>query len=205
MSTPVRALILHDSLETAGLLLRELERGGFSPVFERVHSSETFERALSESAWDVILSDFRLEGFGALPALAILKQRELDTPFIIVSDNIGEETAVKAIKAGAHNCITTGALGRLAATVERELREAQIPPGTAAGPEGAARKREPVPHSRRNGFGRDPDGGRLRADSLREPGGREDLRPSRGGDDRREPDDARAGLPARRATRASAR
>jgi diguanylate cyclase (GGDEF)-like protein/PAS domain S-box-containing protein len=126
MSTPVRALILHDSLETAGLLVRELERGGFSPVFERVHSSETFERALSESAWDVILSDLRLENFGAMPALAVLKERELDTPFVIVSDNVGEETAVKAIKAGAHNCIPTEALGRLAATVERELREAQI-------------------------------------------------------------------------------
>jgi diguanylate cyclase (GGDEF)-like protein/PAS domain S-box-containing protein len=126
MSTPVRVLLLHDSLETAGLLVRELERGGFSPVFERVHSREAFESALSESSWDVILSDFRLEEFGALAALASLKERELDTPFILVSDNIGEETAVKAIKAGAHNCISKGAVGRLAAAVERELREAQI-------------------------------------------------------------------------------
>ncbi len=126
MSTPVRVLILHDSLETAGLLVRELEKGGFSPVFERVSSGEAFERALSGSAWDIILSDFRLENFGALPALALVKEHELETPFIIVSDNIGEETAVKAIKAGAHNCIPTGALGRLSLTVERELREAQI-------------------------------------------------------------------------------
>ncbi|HEY3124011.1 MAG TPA: PAS domain S-box protein, partial [Thermoanaerobaculia bacterium] len=126
MTTPVRVLILHDSLETAGLLIQELERGGFSPAFERVHSREAFERALSGPVWDVILSDFRLENFGALAALAFLKERELDTPFIIVSDKIGEETAVKTIKAGAHNCIPKGALGRLSATVERELREAQI-------------------------------------------------------------------------------
>jgi diguanylate cyclase (GGDEF)-like protein/PAS domain S-box-containing protein len=126
MSTPVRVLIIHDSLETAGLLIRELEQGGFSPAFERVHSREAFERALSGPVWDVILSDFRLETFGALAALAFLKERELDTPFIIVSDNIGEETAVKTIKAGAHNCIPKGALGRLSATVERELHEAQI-------------------------------------------------------------------------------
>src|SRR6266498_1040097 len=126
MSTPVRVLILHDSLETAGLLIRELERGGFSPAFERVHSREAFERALSGPVWDVILSDFRLETFGALAALAFLKERELDTPFIIVSDNIGEEPAVKTIKAGAHNCIPTGALGRLSAAVERELLEAPI-------------------------------------------------------------------------------
>ncbi len=125
MSTPVRALILHDSLETAGLLIRELERGGFSPVFERVSSSEAFDRALG-SGWDVILSDYRLENFSAVAALATLKERELDTPFVIISDNIGEETAVRAIKAGAHNCIPTAALGRLATTVEREIREVQI-------------------------------------------------------------------------------
>ncbi len=126
MSTPVRVLIVHNSNETAGLMIGELERGGFSPVSERVGSREAFEDALSGRIWDVILSDFRLEGFGALAALSFLKERELDTPFIIVSDNIGEETAVKAIKAGAHNCIPTTALGRLGATVERELLEAQI-------------------------------------------------------------------------------
>src|SRR6266496_3163375 len=126
MTTPLRVLILHDSLEIAGLLIRELERGGFSPAFERVHTREAFEHALSGPVWDIILSDFRLENFGAPAALEHLKERELDTPFIIVSDNVGEETAVKAIKAGAHNCIPKGALGRLAASVERELREAQI-------------------------------------------------------------------------------
>jgi DNA-binding NtrC family response regulator len=126
VSTPVRALILHDSLETAGLLVRELERGGFAPVFERVRSGEAFEHALSTSAWDVILSDFRLENFGALPALAVLKERGLDTPFLIVSDAIGEESAVKAMKAGAHDFIPKGAIGRLAAAVKGELREAEI-------------------------------------------------------------------------------
>ncbi len=126
MSTPVRVLILHDSPEIAGFLLRELERGGFSPAFERVDSREAFEHALSGPAWDVILSDFRLETFGALAALASLRERELDTPFIIVSDNVGEQTAVKAIKAGAHNCIPRAGFGRLATSVEREIREAQI-------------------------------------------------------------------------------
>jgi diguanylate cyclase (GGDEF)-like protein/PAS domain S-box-containing protein len=126
MSTPVRVLIVHDSNEAAGLLIGELERGGLSPVSEHVASREAFERAVSGPIWDVILSDFRLGDFGALAALSFLKERELDTPFIIVSDNIGEETAVKAIKAGAHNCIPTGAVGRLGAIVERELLEAQI-------------------------------------------------------------------------------
>ena len=89
-------------------------------------SREAFERALSAGAWDIVLSDYRGGGFGALEALALLKERETDMPFIVVSEEIGEETAVQAIKAGAHNCIPLSALGHLAATVERELREGQI-------------------------------------------------------------------------------
>src|SRR5947207_407157 len=126
MTTPVRVLILHESPETAAQLVEELARGGFQPAFERLTSREAFDRALSAGAWDIVLSDYRVGDFGALEALALLKKRETDLPFIVVSREIGEETAVKAIKAGAHNCLPLSALGQLAATVERELREGQI-------------------------------------------------------------------------------
>src|SRR6266404_2011994 len=126
MTTPIRALILHESPETVARLVEELTRGGFQPAFEQVTSHEALERALSDGTWDIVLSDRRVGGFGALEALALLKERETDLPFILVSEEIGEETAVKAIKAGAHNCIPLSALGHLAATVERELREGQI-------------------------------------------------------------------------------
>ena len=126
MTTAIRVLILHDSPDTAARLVEELARGGFEPVFERVTSRETLEQALSAGTWDVVLSDDSIGGFGALAALALLKEREADLPFIVVSENITEETAVRAIEAGAHNCIPMAALERLAATVERELREGQI-------------------------------------------------------------------------------
>jgi diguanylate cyclase (GGDEF)-like protein/PAS domain S-box-containing protein len=126
MTTPVRVLILHESPETAARLVEELARGGFQPTFERVTSREALDQALSTGAWDIVLSDYRVGDFGALAALALLKERETDLPFIVVSEEIGEETAVRAIKAGAHNCIPLSALGHLAATVERELREGLI-------------------------------------------------------------------------------
>src|SRR5262249_23122365 len=126
MGTAVRVLMILDSPETAQLLVRELTSGGYDPVFERAASPEELDRALAGDSWDVILSDYDLRRFGALDALAILKERDLDVPFIIVSDTVGEETAVGAIKAGAHNCIRLESLRRLAPTVERELREAQI-------------------------------------------------------------------------------
>ena len=77
MTTPVRALILHESPETAARLVEELTRGGFQPAFEQVTSGEALDRALSTGAWDIVLSDYRVGGFGALQALALLKKRKI--------------------------------------------------------------------------------------------------------------------------------
>jgi diguanylate cyclase (GGDEF)-like protein/PAS domain S-box-containing protein len=126
MTTPIRALILHESPDTAARLVAELARGGFKPAFEQVTTRDALDQALSAGGWDIALSDYRIGGFSALEALTLLKEREVDLPFIVVSEEIGEETAVRAIKAGAHNCIPLSALGHLAAAVERELREGQI-------------------------------------------------------------------------------
>ncbi len=64
--------------------------------------------------------------FSAPEALQVLKEGRLDVPFIIVSGHIEEETAIQAMKAGAHDFIMKDRLARLAPAVERELREAQV-------------------------------------------------------------------------------
>ena len=73
-----------------------------------------------------MLAEFEGAELGALEALSALKEREIDLPLIIVSDQIGEETAIRALKAGAHNCIQRDALSKIGVAIERELREAQI-------------------------------------------------------------------------------
>jgi C4-dicarboxylate-specific signal transduction histidine kinase len=58
--------------------------------------------------------------------LNISRKSGLDLPFIILSGNIGEEIAVGAMKAGAHDYIMKDRLATLVAAVERELREAVV-------------------------------------------------------------------------------
>jgi len=126
MSVPVRALVVDDSASSASLLFEELRRGGFEPSFERVTTREQLEGALARSSWDVVLSELSAERLGAFEALALLKERDVDIPFLIVSENVEEETAIRAMKAGAQNCIPRASLMRLCPILERELREAQI-------------------------------------------------------------------------------
>ncbi|HXM78361.1 MAG TPA: EAL domain-containing protein [Thermoanaerobaculia bacterium] len=124
--TPLKVLLVDDSAADAERILEELRRGGYDPAFERVATAGELEAALERQRFELVLSDYQLDGFGALAALAIVQARDTDLPFLIVSNTIGEATAVRAIKAGAHNCITKDAISRLSPIVERELREAQI-------------------------------------------------------------------------------
>src|SRR5204862_2572045 len=125
-SRPLRVLLVEDSQPDALLLTRALERGGFSPITKRVYTGEALEQALHEQVWDIILCDHAMPYFSAPEALEMVKKHELDVPFIIVSGYIEEETAVSAMKAGAHDYIMKDRLARLMPVVERELREAEV-------------------------------------------------------------------------------
>ena len=126
MSNSIRVLIVEDLINDAELIVRRLQLGGYMPVFKRVDTPEAMNAALAEDTWDIVISDFMMPKFSGFAALELLQEKRLDLPFIIVSGKTGEETAVEAMKAGAHDFITKGNLARLNPAVERELREAKI-------------------------------------------------------------------------------
>jgi two-component system, NarL family, sensor histidine kinase UhpB len=127
MGAPLRALLVEDSEDDALLLQRELRRGGYEPVCERVDTAEAMKAALEERTWDIVISDHSMPAFSSSAALELLRRKGfVDMPFIIVSGRIGEDVAVAAMKAGAHDYIMKDNLARLNSAIERELREAEV-------------------------------------------------------------------------------
>ena len=124
--TPLRVLIVEDSPADAELMLRELRRGGFAPIHERVDTAEAMRAALARQMWDVVLSDFYLPSFDAPGALATLQGRGDDVPFIVVSGSVGEDTAVAVMRSGATDYIMKDRLQRLAPAVARALQDAAV-------------------------------------------------------------------------------
>ena len=92
-------LIVEDSADDADLLARELQRGGYGLVCERVETAEAMKAALAQQAWDLVVSYHSVLQFDSLAALNVLKASGADIPSIIVSGTIGEELAVQAMKA----------------------------------------------------------------------------------------------------------
>src|SRR5215813_12513372 len=125
-TVPLQVLIVEDSEEDADLIVLELKRGGYEPVYRRVDNADSMAEALQERDWDVVLSDFSMPHFSVPEALAMVQQNGRDIPFVIVSATIGEEAAVEAMKAGAHDYVLKHRLGRLVPAVRRELRESAV-------------------------------------------------------------------------------
>ncbi len=126
MSRPIRLLLVEDSEDDALLVLRELERSGFKPTFARVETGEDLRAALAEGAWDLVSIDYHLPRLNALAALEILAESGLDLPTVVISGKIGEDVAVAAMRAGAHDYVMKDNLARLGPAVSRELEEAEV-------------------------------------------------------------------------------
>jgi PAS domain S-box-containing protein len=127
----LRVLLVEDSENDAMLLLRELRRGGYQPLSQRVCTPEDMEKALRsadarDELFQVVISDYYMPRFRAPDALRLLRELGYDVPFIVVSGKIGEDAAVEIMKAGANDYLTKENMSRLCPAIERELREAEV-------------------------------------------------------------------------------
>src|SRR5918995_5094768 len=127
MGMPLKVLLVEDSEDDALLLVRRLRRGGYDPAWERVDTAADMEAALAGRSWNLVISDHSMPAFSSSAALGLLRSKGyVDLPFIIVSGQIGEDAAVAAMKAGAHDYLMKDNLARLNSAIERELREAEV-------------------------------------------------------------------------------
>lgn len=120
----IRVLIAEDDSNDAELLVRALREGGYEPDWRRVDTEAGFVAALEE-LYDLVISDYVMPGFGGLRALALLKEREIKIPFILVSGVAGEDLAVTAMKLGAADYLLKDRLTLLGSAVGHALLEAQ--------------------------------------------------------------------------------
>jgi PAS domain S-box-containing protein len=124
VSHPLQVLVVEDSENDALLLEIELQRAGYQPACHRVETAADLSAALARQSWDLVVADYLMPHFNGLEALSLVKAHGLDLPFIIVSGHITDDTAVAAMKAGAHDYVMKDNLSRLGPAVQRELREA---------------------------------------------------------------------------------
>jgi len=118
---PLRVLHPQAGLGIHELALLHLLRAGLRVQELRVDTEAGLREALASRDWDVVLSDFNLPGFNGLRAQEILRDSGKELPFILVSGEIGEDTAVAAMRNGAADYLLKNNLARLAPAVEHAI------------------------------------------------------------------------------------
>jgi signal transduction histidine kinase len=121
-----RLLHLEDAEPDHALVMAHLQRSGLAVRARRIETRSEFAAALTEP-WDIVLSDYHLPGFTGLEALQMLRDHDRaspegkQVPFILVSGQIGEDTAVEAMRNGAADYLLKNKLARLAPAIEHAI------------------------------------------------------------------------------------
>jgi DNA-binding response OmpR family regulator len=101
METPAKILIVDDEESIRCSLEELLARDGY-----RVIAVESGEHALDQITtqhFDLALLDLRLGGIGGMEVLAALRKQSFDTAVIVLTAHGSMETAIKALRQGAHD------------------------------------------------------------------------------------------------------
>ena len=131
MNRPLHVLVLDDAHADGALapLLHALQRDGYSLVCRNVSALDQIAATLDEHAWDLVLANDGLPQNLALRALDLVRVRGLDLPFILIvgdHQHTDESHALRAVQAGASDCIEHDHPVRFLAAVERELRQSEV-------------------------------------------------------------------------------
>jgi two-component system cell cycle sensor histidine kinase/response regulator CckA len=123
MNIEHRILLIEDLPTDAELAERELRNANIIYIARRVETKEAFLKELMDFKPDIILSDYSLPQFDGLEALRLLKELELDVPFILITGSLTEEVAVRCMKEGANDYILKTSLKRLSSAVLNALEK----------------------------------------------------------------------------------
>lgn len=123
MDSPLKVLMLEDSLTDLEIIQRELLKAKQSFLFHHAIDKQQFLSALDQFPMDIILSDNSLPQFSAKEALEIVHKRKLAVPFVIVTGTMSEDFAASIIKLGADDYILKDRLARLPAAIDAAIKK----------------------------------------------------------------------------------
>ena len=123
LKSPLHILHVEDNPNDAALVQFELKTAKIQHVTTCVQTREDFMAAIAVGGTDLILVDWALPGFSGAQVLEIMHDRWPEVPIILVSGELGEETAIEAMKGGATDYVLKQHMARLGPAIHRAMQE----------------------------------------------------------------------------------
>jgi len=121
MSKVLKILHVEDSCDDADLVRLALQRSNLACEIRCVDTEPDFNEALAASQPDVVLCDWDLPSFSAERAFAILRERSLNLPFIVISHHVGRGGAMMDM--GANGYVPKRDLGQLSQLISAVVKQ----------------------------------------------------------------------------------
>lgn len=125
LNQPIRILHVEDLQADADIVRRVLTKGGLNFELHWVKTKQEYQKSLGEIAWDIVISDHSIPGFGSEEAFQMLQATSHSIPFILVTSTVSEEFAVKMMHEGIADYLLKDRLQRLPAAVMNAIERAQ--------------------------------------------------------------------------------
>jgi len=120
----LNVLCIEDTVADYLLIERVLKQNGLAGRCERVDSEPALTAALSQSQWDVVLSDYAVPGVNFTDTLRRFLHHHPNLPLILVSGTIGEVKARVMVEVGAWDFVSKDHLKLLVPAIKRALQRA---------------------------------------------------------------------------------
>jgi len=114
-------LILDKSENDAEKMISLLRNAGIPTRAKRIESEEDLITALEEQAWDLFLAREKEADFDIDQALVLIKQKDRDIPFIVLSQQYNADSVTKHLKAGAKDVVPFENENHIVVVIRREM------------------------------------------------------------------------------------
>ncbi|MFN7121833.1 MAG: ATP-binding protein [Hydrogenophaga sp.] len=122
---PVHILHLEDSRVDHALVKFALQRSKLNSEVVLVDTLDDLQRELLTGRFDVVLADYHLPGFTGMDAWDVVREMQIEIPFVILSGAIGETAAVDAMHRGVSDYLLKDSMHRLSHVIERAIEVSQ--------------------------------------------------------------------------------
>lgn len=123
----IKILLIDDSEDELFLIEDELFQQNIKAEIVRIDTEQAMLDAFSQQQpqqyFDLLLVDYVMPSFSAPKAIECYHQMGLDLPLIVMSGQVGEDTAIEMMRAGAHDYISKQSRLRLVPAIKRELAD----------------------------------------------------------------------------------
>ncbi|MBA7524851.1 Sensor histidine kinase RcsC [subsurface metagenome] len=119
----LKFLYLEKEVHEVDIISKKLKEEGIEFTLKHVNSMENFEQEINLCNYDIIFSCYSKQQCNCLNSLEIIKNICPNIPFIIISEDIGEDIAIEAYKLGATDFVNKNRLSGLVPSITRAMYE----------------------------------------------------------------------------------